>query len=105
MTLTLLDRAVHDFEHLGTVALDCAASRAQSDKRGTLTGENGILTAVDSVHKVLDRGRAQADETVVLGHTCLARQLVRQIQCEAKIADLIVFDPHLFEKVHLLAPC
>ena len=105
MTLTFLDGAVHDFEHLWTVAFDCASACSKCDKRGALASENCILATVYTVHKVLDRSRAQTDETVVLRHAWFPRYLIGQVQSEAIIANLIILDSHLFQKVDLLVSC
>ena len=110
MTLTLLNRAVHDFKHLGAVALNCTATSSQCNERGRLAGQDGVLTAVNAIHEVLDRSRTQTDEAVVLGHCrrCGRRLgtdralICRQVKCEAEIANLVVLLSHLLEEVDLL---
>ena len=66
--LTLLNRTMHHFEHFRTVTFHGTSASPESDERRSFTSENGIFTTVDAIHKVLNRGRAEADKAIVLTH-------------------------------------
>lgn len=95
MGLALLDRAMHDLEHFGAVAFHSAPTCSQSDERRRLTSQDGIFAAVDAEHEVLDRGRAQADQAIVL---CTLALLV-QVQSEAVVLNFIVLFAHQLQEV------
>ena len=101
--LALLDSSIHNFTKLWTVALNSTASRSQSNERRALTGEDCILTAVDTIHKILDGSRTQADQTTVLLHgTTLLILLSWQIQGKAIILNLVILAPHLLNEITFL---
>ena len=96
VSLALLNRSIHDLEQLRIGALNGAATRSQRNEGRGLAGQDGVGSAVNPEHEVLNSCRAQTDQTRVM-FTCLrtTRANFRQIKSEAVVADLVVLSAHL----------